>query len=376
MIKLMLDSVYVCMCFMQINYLHCGAPKVWYCVPPSESKKFDDMAKQLFPEAARACPDFLRHKDIMISPSLLKSYNIRYVQALQHPGEFIVLNAAAYHAGFNLGFNCAEAVNFALEDWLEIGKTCSQCECGVLADGVSLDMSIFFPGLYDTTSEDVSSLDDDGESITDGSNCISEASSSEERSEGTSTSKQSDEQMQDEEDTASESEILSETSPMQEGSVRKRRGRPPGSKNKVRKLAIPGNKPVMRCSKRPSLGMRCWETTPKIELPREATHVTWGPVAEEKPIALVTRQRSAKEKRSFSLVHRLDRKASRPDSAWFGVLERDSEGLYVPKSDCMLVQFGSSTSPRLVNVRTEWTCPETRRRGAWKLLSKPERILM
>ncbi len=27
----------------------------------------------------------------------------------QEPGEFIVLNAAAYHAGYNLGFNCAGA---------------------------------------------------------------------------------------------------------------------------------------------------------------------------------------------------------------------------------------------------------------------------
>eukprot|EP00983_Pelagomonas_calceolata_P100986 1158639-Pelagomonas_calceolata.AAC.9 len=35
--------------------------------------------------------------------------------AKQQPGEFIVLNAAAYHGGFNLGFNCAEAVNFATE---------------------------------------------------------------------------------------------------------------------------------------------------------------------------------------------------------------------------------------------------------------------
>jgi hypothetical protein len=29
-------------------------------------------------------------------------------QAKQEPNEFIVLNASAYHAGYNMGFNCAE----------------------------------------------------------------------------------------------------------------------------------------------------------------------------------------------------------------------------------------------------------------------------
>lgn len=34
-----------------------------------------------------------------------------------------------YHAGFNLGFNCAESVNFALESWLELGRKAKACEC-------------------------------------------------------------------------------------------------------------------------------------------------------------------------------------------------------------------------------------------------------
>lgn len=43
-------------------------------------------------------------------------------QAKQMPNEFIVLNAGAYHSGYNLGFNCAEAVNFATEEWLTLGR--------------------------------------------------------------------------------------------------------------------------------------------------------------------------------------------------------------------------------------------------------------
>lgn len=33
-----------------------------------------------------------------------------------------LMNAlAAYHAGFNSGFNCAEAVNFGLKEWIPVG---------------------------------------------------------------------------------------------------------------------------------------------------------------------------------------------------------------------------------------------------------------
>ena len=76
------------------------------------------------------------------------------MQVKHNPGEFVVLNAGAYHAGFNQGFNCAEAVNFATEDWIPLGRKATRCQCKALGkDAVRVDMSMF-PGGQDSSSED------------------------------------------------------------------------------------------------------------------------------------------------------------------------------------------------------------------------------
>ena len=43
---------------------------------------------------------------------------VQVVRTDQCEGEFVVTFPRAYHAGFNQGFNCAEAVNFLLGDWV------------------------------------------------------------------------------------------------------------------------------------------------------------------------------------------------------------------------------------------------------------------
>ncbi len=324
-----------------INYLHTGAPKVWYCVPPSESDKFDAMARQLFPELAADCSQFLRHKNVLISPSLLRKFNIQYVQAVQQPGDFIVVNAQAYHSGYNLGYNIAEAVNFALEDWLEIGRDCAQCHCGALDEGVSLDMSIFFPGLYDDEDDD---------------------DSDQEEGEGDDERDSSDDEPADPADPA-ESAAQEEQKERKERKEHQERKRCPAAGKRPRaKRQAPS--PRLPATSRPAPLPRKQAPQTPISLPREARHVTWGSVVDAKPMALVT---ETDDGTSFTLVHRLERPASRPDAAWFGVLEKNEDGLYVPKGETMLVQFGGDNSPKLVDVRLQWTCPETKRRGAWKL---------
>lgn len=53
-----------------------------------------------------------------------------------------------YHAGFNLGLNCAESVNFALESWIELGRAAKACECiGDRCDIGLLFFSVCFAGL-------------------------------------------------------------------------------------------------------------------------------------------------------------------------------------------------------------------------------------
>jgi len=48
---------------------------------------------------------------------------------VQRPREFVIARAKAYHSGFNAGFNIAEAVNFALPAWIEVGEKVSYCRC-------------------------------------------------------------------------------------------------------------------------------------------------------------------------------------------------------------------------------------------------------
>ncbi|XP_062579327.1 lysine-specific demethylase 5A-like isoform X1 [Saccostrea cucullata] len=140
-----------------INYMHWGEPKTWYGVPGAMADLFEDVMKKSAPELFEASPDLLHQLTTIMNPNILMDHGVPIVRTNQHAGEFIITFPRAYHAGFNQGYNFAEAVNFAPADWLPIGRACiehyrslcRQCVfsheelvCKMAADPDNLDLII------------------------------------------------------------------------------------------------------------------------------------------------------------------------------------------------------------------------------------------
>ncbi|ODH48819.1 hypothetical protein GX48_05043 [Paracoccidioides brasiliensis] len=123
-----------------INYIHFGAPKQWYSISQEDLGKFEAAMKSIWPTDAKNCDQFLRHKTYLISPALLKSqFGINVNKLVHFEGEFVITYPYGYHSGFNLGYNCAESVNFATESWLDYARVAKKCNCE--ADSVWIDIS-------------------------------------------------------------------------------------------------------------------------------------------------------------------------------------------------------------------------------------------
>ncbi len=389
-----------------VNYVHAGAPKVWYAVPPSAAARFDAMAASLFPEAAAACPAFLRHKDIMVSPKTLRAWGVPFVQARQRAGEFVVLNAAAYHAGFNLGFNVAEAVNFALPEWLAAGRAAGRCRCAALPDGVRLSLRHFFPDEEFSSSSDESGSE--SESDSDDSESGAEASSSDE------------EAGEEEEAAPARRGAAAATGGKGGGGAAKGAPRTPAAKAKPKPPATPaarGGKraaaaaaapaakrakaaaaaPAAKRAKAAAAAAADADAAPATpapvrtprpvavpdagpppadgEVPRGALSLSWGAPAQARPVALVERD-PATGRPAFTLVHRLARAAGKPGALWLGTLRPGADGLWRASAGSRLRALGGArTGPRLACVRAEWVDAAGGRRPGWRLMTSERAVL-
>ena len=104
--------------------MHWGDPKTWYGVPGDEAEAFERTMKKAAPELFESQPDLLHQLVTMMNPNILMADGVPVYRTDQKKGEFIVTFPRAYHAGFNQGFNLAEAVNFAPAKWIKLGREC------------------------------------------------------------------------------------------------------------------------------------------------------------------------------------------------------------------------------------------------------------
>lgn len=145
-----------------INYIHFGAPKQWYSISQKDLRRFEAVMKSTWPNEAKHCSQFLRHKTFLISPDILeKKHGISVNRLVHNQGEFVITFPYGYHSGYNLGYNCAESVNFATEAWLDFGSKAQKCMC--VDDSVWVDSEFIRRRLNGEpdTEEDTDHFEDD-----------------------------------------------------------------------------------------------------------------------------------------------------------------------------------------------------------------------
>jgi len=106
--------------FPSINFLYEGETKVWYGVPGDHAETVKQVIETHKAGRLSLTKVFGLHN--LLPPSRLLAAKVPVYRTEQKAGEFIVTFPAAYHAGFSCGWNCAEAVNFAQDSWLPMGR--------------------------------------------------------------------------------------------------------------------------------------------------------------------------------------------------------------------------------------------------------------
>ncbi|OIV99596.1 hypothetical protein TanjilG_17406 [Lupinus angustifolius] len=136
-----------------INYHHSGANKIWYGIPAHEASQFEDIVlhnvycKNILSKYREdKAFQLLAYKTTMFPPNIFLQHDVPVYKAVQKPGEFVITFPRAYHAGFSHGFNCGEAVNFAIGDWFPLGAEARRLvealsvACEMIQRGINMDL--------------------------------------------------------------------------------------------------------------------------------------------------------------------------------------------------------------------------------------------
>lgn len=103
-----------------IYYHYRGEAKTWYGVPGCDAEKLEAVMQRAAGELFAEYPDIMHQLTVTLNPNMLMAAGVRVSRAFQRAGEFVITFPRSYHAGFNQGFNFAEAVNFLPPDWVRL----------------------------------------------------------------------------------------------------------------------------------------------------------------------------------------------------------------------------------------------------------------
>ncbi|MCJ1393084.1 hypothetical protein MMC18_005956 [Xylographa bjoerkii] len=113
-----------------INYLVQGAPKLWCVISPSSAGEFEELIAEEYQIEPRRCSQFVRHHYCWPTRKALEDAGITYSLVYQQQHQAVITIGKAYHYGFNLGSNIAEAINYS--DTLDLDPAYVECSrnCG------------------------------------------------------------------------------------------------------------------------------------------------------------------------------------------------------------------------------------------------------
>ena len=109
------------------NILHKGAPKLWTMIDPKSKDRLEGKVLEALNIRSTICDQFIRHRNLIIPPAILRKWGISFKLILQKPGDIVTVRGDTYHYGINLGSNLAEAINYATADYDPPGPLCAPC---------------------------------------------------------------------------------------------------------------------------------------------------------------------------------------------------------------------------------------------------------
>lgn len=110
--------------------------KIWIIIPEKEEFYKTVVKAKIAINEGRpnngehpTCCQFLDRKNCFVTLEFLKENNVMYYIIEQRPGDIVYLKPGVFHQVINLTANCAEAINFASNQWNHGNNMSSVCKC-------------------------------------------------------------------------------------------------------------------------------------------------------------------------------------------------------------------------------------------------------